>query len=633
MSSRVPVPRRPRRAAVALGFGVVLLLALTPAPARAGRYAVAQCDRSNRAYPDATFERVNGGDYAFAFRCEEDEDESSLQIHPLSGSPVNRFGRVSWAAPPGARIVGVGVEARMRNDAGHQARLSFLDAAGNEVGRIATGSDSPGGFAAYTRQLTDGGRERFAASLSCVRDDGCRASDQARNWIRSVRLTIDDRVPPSVYEAGSLTQPGWHRGTGDLYAGAVDLGAGVQAVDVRVNGTSVPPSQAFGCATIAGTGLVSRTQPCAPSRLLGAPLDTSKAPFVNGSNSIAVCAVDFGTGSSPGCTGTDVAVDNALPELAFASAEDPEDPELIRAPVIDRHSGVASGAISYRPLDGGTWRELPTELAGGELHGRIDSSAESPGRYLFRATSTDVAGNVAETSSRADGSQMVLTFPIRQATSLDAAIDGDARRRVGYGSTPELEASLHDAEGAPVAGATLDVVESFDPGSSLTPIARSVRTDERGRIELRLTRGPSRTIGIAYAGSRRYLAAETRSLALTVDGDARLRPMPRRVTAGRRVLFRGSVGTYGAAVGDGKLVELQVKGGGIRRYRTIRQAFRTDPRGKWSLRYGFDRFYRRPTKFRFRLKVSREAGWPYLAPAVSHSRQLTVEPRKDRPGD
>jgi hypothetical protein len=94
------------------------------------------------------------------------------------------------------------------------------------------------------------------------------------------------------------------------------------------------------------------------------------------------------------------------------------------------------------------------------------------------------------------------------------------------------------------------------------------------------------------------------------------------------VLFRGSVGTLGAALTRGKLVELQVKGGGIRRYRTVRQAFRTDPRGRWSLRYGFDRFYKRPTKFRFRLKVSREGGWPYLAPSVSRSRTLQVVPRR-----
>ena len=113
-------------------------------------------------------------------------------------------------------------------------------------------------------------------------------------------------------------------------------------------------------------------------------------------------------------------------------------------------------------------------------------------------------------------------------------------------------------------------------------MARTVRTDGRGRIEEQLTRGPSRAVAVSYGGSRRYLPAEGRSLGLTVESEARLRAIPRRVTAGRKVLFRGSVGTYGAALPTGKLVELQVKGGGIRRYRTVRQAFRTDRRGRWS---------------------------------------------------
>jgi hypothetical protein len=322
-----------------------------------------------------------------------------------------------------------------------------------------------------------------------------------------------------------------------------------------------------------------------------------------------------------------VKVDNAPPEAKF-EASDVEDPELIRAAVADRHSGIASGSLSYRPLGGGAWRELPTRLLGGELLARVNSSAEPPGAYVFRVSAADVAGNVTTTSARAGGGEMVLSFPIRQRTSLEASIEGASRARVAYGQQPSVVATLRDGAGTPLAGQVVDVLERFAPGSSLAPLSRSARTDERGRIELQLTRGPSRTIALGYAGSRRYLPAPGRSVELTVEGDSRLRAMPRKVRAGRRVLFRGSVGTYGAAVSDGKLVELQVKGGGIRRYRTIRQAFRTDPRGRWSMRYGFDRFYRRPTKFRFRLKVSREDGWPYLAPAVSRSRMLTVEPRR-----
>lgn len=629
MSSWIHAHRRTCLLTLALIALAVAVLALAPAPAEAGRYTVAQCDRSNRAFSDALFERQYAGDYAFAFRCEEDEDQNALQIHPITGSPEHRFGRISWAAPTGSRIVGVGVEARMRNDAGHQARLSFLDGFGNEVGRLATGSDAPGSFQSFGRQFTDGGRERFAASLNCVQRDGCRHSSQARNWIRSVRLTIDDRTPPSVSGAGSLLEPGWHRSTRELYAGVYDGGAGVRAVTVKVNGSVIPPSQTFGCATLDGGVLVSRTRPCTAARIVGNRVETAAAPFVNGSNSVSICAVDFGAGAMPACTSATARVDNAPPELAFAARQDIEDPELIRAPVLDRHSGLAGGGeISYRPLDGGAWRELPTGIAGGQLLARVNSSSEPPGRYLFRASSADVAGNATETSSRTDGGQMVLTFPIRQATALSASIEGDESARVAYGSQPELQAILSDTSGNALASQPLDVVETFAPGSSLGPISRTVSTDARGRIAMRLSQGPSRAITIGYAGSRRYLPAGSRSVGLTVDGTARLGAMARRVTAGRKVLFRGSVGTYGATMAQGKLVELQVKGGGIRRYRTVRQAFRTDPRGMWSMRYGFDRFYKRPTKFRFRLKVSREGGWPYLAPSVSKSRVLRVEPRK-----
>ncbi len=122
---------------------VLVLVALAPESAHAGRYTVLQCDRANRAYADAVFERRNAGDYAFAFRCEEDEDASSLQVHTLTGAPVNHFGRISWSAPATTRIVGVSGEARLRTDGGQQARLSFLDFAGNEVGRIATGTGRP----------------------------------------------------------------------------------------------------------------------------------------------------------------------------------------------------------------------------------------------------------------------------------------------------------------------------------------------------------------------------------------------------------------------------------------------------------------------------------------------------------
>ena len=193
-----------RVAAAVLSLLAIALLALDPDAASAGRYEVVQCDRANRAFTDADFDRVNGGDYGFLYRCEEDEDANSLQIRSITGAPQGRSGRISWTAPAETRIVGVDLEARMRNDAGHQARLSFFDAAGSEAGRIATGTDSAGAFEPYGRNLDDGGRQGFGASLTCVERDGCQASDQARNWIRSIDLTLEDRTPPKLVAGGSL---------------------------------------------------------------------------------------------------------------------------------------------------------------------------------------------------------------------------------------------------------------------------------------------------------------------------------------------------------------------------------------------------------------------------------------------
>ena len=168
--------RRHDRAAlvtVALVLAGVLIAAFAPR-AEAGRYTVAQCDRANRAYTDAAFERVNPGDYAFGFRCEEDESASSLQIHPLGGAPANRYGRISWAAPPSSKIIGVSGEARLRNDSGQQARLSFLDSRGD-------------------RGRPDRDRQRLAGRLRALLAAALRW--RARPFRREPRLRRRGRVP------------------------------------------------------------------------------------------------------------------------------------------------------------------------------------------------------------------------------------------------------------------------------------------------------------------------------------------------------------------------------------------------------------------------------------------------------
>ena len=223
---------------------------------------------------------------------------------------------------------------------------------------------------------------------------------------------------------------------------------------------------------------------------------------------------------------------------------------------------------------------------------------------------------------------MVLSFPLREQTRVNASIDGSDRATVDYGERPMVGGALHGRGGRAVAGEPVAVIERFDGGSSLEPIVHSTRSDAHGRFSVRVARGPSRRILVRYEGSRRYLPSHADPIRLSVRGSAQLTVSARHVRAGRRVRFSGSVGSFGARVpAIGKLVELQVRGGGVKRYRTVREAFRTDQRGRWRMSYGFDRFYTAPTRFRFRLKVTPENRWPYLEPAHSKVQALTVRPR------
>lgn len=607
---------------------VALVVAASAPRARAGRYTVVQCDPAGRAFADAEFERRNGGDYGFAHRCEEDEDASSLQIYTITTTPQNHYGRISWTAPTGARIIGVGLEAKLRSDGGQQARLSFIDQSGAEVGRVATGSSAAVGFERFERQLTDGGRGRFAASLTCVESDGCRASEQAKAWVRSVRLAISDPVAPLLVASGPLLSAGWHRGTADFAAAAADDGSGVRRIDLGVGFAQLPQSQTFPCSVVAGSALVTRMRPCAQAQAVSATLDTAAPPFADGENVLWACAADYGADGTPGCFQQVVMVDNTAPSVAFAKAQERDDPELIRAAVADETSGVASGTIAYRPLGGGAWRELPTELAGGELRARVDSAAEPSGKYVFRATATDVAGNAVVGGLRSDGEEMVLDFPLREPTRLSASIHGQDHAVVDYNGRIDVAGALRDQRGRPIAGEPVTVVERFAGGSTLEPVTRTASTDRAGRYSLRTSQGPSRRLTVAYRGSRRLAEASADPITLGVRGKATLSVSARRVQAGGRAVFSGVVGRFGARLpAAGKLVELQVRGGGVRHFRTVRHAFRTDERGGWRIAYGFARFYDRPSKFRFRLNVPAESRWPYLGPTTSAVRRLTVRPR------
>lgn len=618
--------RRRGRLLVAAALIAIVAAGTTAEPVSAGTYEVLQCGAANRGFDDARFERTHGGDYRFRKYCSEAAGEHSLQVENFSSAPRGRQGEISYSAPEGLAIAAVRLEAKLRRDGNQRSRLVFYDSAGAEAGRIASGGSDAAPFRTYSRSFAGAGRRAIGAQLVCDGASSCPQSDRAKTWIRELSLTFADTVAPQLAPSGSLLAGGWVRGSRELAVAASDRGSGLTSITTTVGGEATGVGAFFDCARLAGAR-ASRIVPCAGSRRLAGALDTTRPPFVNGANRLVICAADFGREANRPCQSRTVLVDNAPPVAQFEAERDPDDPELIRALVGDAHSGVAAARIAFRPRAGGGWIELPTERSGAVASARVDSSAYPPGRYLFRVIVADAAGNVFGTTSRRGGGALELDFPLKTATRLRAGLDGSKRR--GYRSRPTYSGVLTDDDGAPVAGEKVVVSQSFARGSERESKPLVARSGGRGRFELELDRGPSRRLSASYAGSRRYQPSSSRPDRLSVGGSAKLRVGKRRVRAGRKARFRGRVGTLGVAPEAArKLVELQAREVGERRFRTVREAFRAGAGGRWRMSYRFGRFYTRPVRFEFRLKLSRESGWPYRGPAYSKRKRLVVLPRR-----
>ena len=326
----------------------------------------------------------------------------------------------------------------------------------------------------------------------------------------------------------------------------------------------------------------------------------------------------------------EVRIDNELPALAFAP-QDPQDPELIRAPVVDRFLRTSPLALSPTGSSGTTdWQPLFTQKQGGELQARVDSAAAAPGTYEFMATATDAAGNSSQTTLREDGSPMTLQFPLKSGVELNAHIEpgGSQRTSVDYGKKASVHGRLLDAAGQPLANKPVIVDEDFGEGALIDHRVRTVMTDESGRWSSKLPAGPSRSVLAEYAGDQRYLDASVDAGRMTVRTGAKLGLSRKHVPDGKAMTFTGRIERLGARIpARGKLVQIQYQDPTSGRWLTVQNPFRTRSDGRFRFKYGFGTHYVQDVAIRFRLKVPTEQGWPYRGTQTG-ARRVIVEARQ-----
>ena len=621
---------RVRRAAALVPLVAVAALVL-PGFAFGGEYTVAQCHAANAGHQAST-EGADRGDYGMRDECGAAPD-NALKVLPNSGAPAGHSGHWYWEAPPGTKIVGVDVDAKLRRSDGHKARLYLADAVGRPTVTVATGGDDPTSFAheQWSAPAGTAGWTRFYAALVCDNNgDNCPISSEAKTFVRNVELKLRDTVAPSVaVDAPNLS---WVRGYFHTELAVTDIGAGVEARDLVANGVNVASRRLYACQRISGTTFVAQLAPCALQALDKVTLNSATHPFHDGLNNVTVCGRDFGESGRGNvrCESRAVAIDNTAPDLAFHNAQAVDDPELIRASAIDVTSGVAasSASIEFRRIGSTVWEPLLTSLRDGELQARVDSEARPEGMYEFRASASDVAGNSATTLLRAGGSPMRLQFPLKQEADLDAFFPGgQTEQTAAYKEPSKVRGFLLRPDGTPIADEEVIIEENFDEGSLLQRRTERVRTDVDGGFVSTIPGGPSREIDVSYAGSRRYRDDAAPELDYDVKGSVSLSAV-RRVRAGNAVRFKGRVGRYFARIpAGGKLVELQFKKR-PKTWNTAKEALGTTSRGRVQIPYRFRRYYTEPVTFVFRLKVTQESAWPYRLPVSSKPVQVTVLPHR-----
>ncbi len=315
---------------------------------------------------------------------------------------------------------------------------------------------------------------------------------------------------------------------------------------------------------------------------------------------------------------TVVRIDRTPPSVAFANAEDPRDPELLRVRVADRLAGpdTSQGWIGMRPAGSGDrFAALPTAPGGaGELRARWDSDAFPPGDYEFRAIGYDAAGNLATSGRRQNGGPMVLSNPLKATTTLHAGFRGRGpQRTVSYGRRALVSGRLITGRSTPLGARPVRVVERFAAGAHPAVQTSTTMTAPDGTFSIRTGPGPSRAIEVSFNGSPTLARSAAQTLQLGVRSRVRLHASAAVAKiGGAPLIFRGRLDARpGEIPAGGKAIELQFRLPGVpwSEFRTVQ----TNRHGSFRYAYRFSDDDSRGARFQFRAYVAKQAGWPYEA--------------------
>jgi hypothetical protein len=395
--------------------------------------------------------------------------------------------------------------------------------------------------------------------------NGNPCQDRPGDYVANVSLFAatfrlrESQAPNVSALSGSLTQPGAKTGVQTLRFNATDGGAGVYRVTTEVDGTEVSTR-----VVDANGGRCADAVPATPD------------PY----------EFEYRQPCKASVSGTEVTLNTA----AFADGA-----HTVRVLVEDAAGNEASAfgpaTMTFANQPAGSPQPQPT----------LPAPAPTP-----PAVAAAPRANGANASASARISARFTTV-------------GRASRTIRYGQHPAITGTLRAPSGAPVTGATLQVLVRSNVGGSPWRPGGTVTTDASGAFRYVAPTGASRVIRFAY---RAHLEdadyAHTADTTLNVIPSIRLRVDHASLHNGQAVRFRGSVPSAPSA--GRKLVEMQVVVGG--RWRTF--ATTQMRHGRFTHAYRFRRTYARTT-YRFRARIRADRGWPF-ATGLSRVKRVVVRP-------
>ena len=361
-----------------VGGAVVAAALMAPAMASgAGRtYEVVQCDPLNRGVAGAALE--DAPSYAVKQGCGDPKEDHAIKISNTRFAQQGRSGRVRWSTQsPSLGIVGASVQANLRRDRGHVARLWMADADGDELAKVAAGSKNATGFRHYSWHSSGPRAEQFIAHLRCDHRGGCKHSEVAKTWLRDLHFEVADYSDPRLaeWQVARSSVRGWLRERQSLIVQSSDAGSGLRAPHGNRERCAVSHASL-------GHAMPSASVLCDPFRALRSvatatgPARHGPFPFHDGANFTSLCGLDFAPIAT--CDDRLVRCRQHAARYAhsrttrtrailnsFAPDGGPARPEWIRV----RSTIVPAGA--------GPWRPLSTQRRSGRASraGRLDDGS------------------------------------------------------------------------------------------------------------------------------------------------------------------------------------------------------------------------------------------------------------------